>query len=309
MRLPNIELNELRYFHCVATAGSFAEGARRAHVSPPAVSKAIKRLEETLDTTLFDRSGRKVALTPTGEVLLAHATRVLEAMQQLGSAVDDAQGVVRGTLSVGCTEEFAAHALPLALVRIAQRHPDLKVRTYLMGPVEMARHLLDGALDVGLVPGRDGISDDLEVIELMPSPVSVVCGRGHPLFEAGKVAMAETEVHPFVVPEFFAQSGARDPYPAEAPPRTVGATVELVNMAIQMVVEGGFLGCFPDVMIRCQLNHEEVRAVDGFGSLPDTELAAICRAGTQPLPSVQQLLDELRQALQETLTAPCPTPI
>ncbi len=304
MKLPDVELSELRYFYSVARAGSFAAGARRAHVSAPAVSKAIKKLEESLGAELFDRSGRKVSLTPAGEVLLVHVMTVLESLEQLGSAVASADDTLRGEVSVGTSEEFAAHALPLALVRLASDHPSLLVRTYLMGPEEMGRRLLDGDLDVGLTTARTDVPDSLRVSSLIESPMSVVCGRAHPLFGRPDVQPAALSGFPFVVPQFFGQQTPADGYPADAQPRVVGASAELVQMAIQMAVEGAFLGYFPDVMIRCQLNHRELWRLPGPAAAA-VELLAVRRPLAAHRAAVDALLDQLRVALAETLDLEC----
>lgn len=305
MYLPNIELAELRYFYAVATAGSFAEGARQAHVSAPAVSKAIKKLEHALGAEVFDRSGRRVALTPAGEVLVEHAKGVLEAMSALSSAVDDVQGTVAGDIHVACTEEFAARALPMAIVAVAQAHPKLCVRTYLMGPDEIGRRLTDGDLDLGLVPGRRFVADHLVAIPLTESPASIVCGRHHPLYGERSVALDTMLEHAFVVPEFFGHGVPRDGWPADAPPRKLGATVELVQMAIQIVAEGRLLGCFPDVMIRCELNHDELSRIDGGIAVPATELVAVRRADGPRRTAVRTLLDAVKVALADALSSEC----
>jgi len=303
MQLPDIELSELRYFHCVATARSFAEGARRAHVSASTVSKAIKKLEETLGVVLLDRSSRHVALTEAGEAVLARAGTVLDSICQLSEAADDASGRVRGDLQVGCTEEFAAHALHLALARLARVHAELRVHTYLMGPHEIERRLLDGELDLGLVFGGVTVAEDLRSEVLICSPISLVCGRGHPLHERGAVKAEALREHPFVVPRFFGERGSGDHYPAAGPPRTIGATVELVQMAIQMVVEGGFLAYLPDVMIRCQLNHGELVRLEGLPSGDETELCAWQRPGAST--RTRTLIAAVELALRETLRLEC----
>lgn len=304
MRLPDVELSELRYFHAVAQAGSFAEGARRAHVSPPAVSKAIKKLEQALGAALFDRSGRRIELTPTGRVLREHVDRVLGALEDLGTAAEESRGQVCGQLRVGTSQEFAAHALPLAIVRMQEAHPALEVQTFLLGPAEVATHLRAGDLDVGLRCGRDQIPDDLRIRSLAHSPTSTVCGVGHPLYDAEEVDDRALQASPFVALRFFGQAETRAPDPPGAPPRCIGATVDLLQMGIQMVTDGGFLGHFPDVMIRCQLNHGELRRVPGAPT-GRAELVAITRPTAAARRATEVFLEHLRAALGESLSREC----
>lgn len=308
MQLPNIELSELRYFYCAATAGSFAEGARRVHVTAPAISKAMKKLEETLGVELFDRSARQIALTNAGQVLLGHARGILESVQTLSSAIDEVGQELRGELRIGASEHFSAEALPLALAQMARAHPRLIVHTYLMGPEQIAGCLEHGDLDVGLVAGR--VPTPYETATLLRSPNSIVCGRGHALYEGqAKQATDQTTPQaaqfPFVVPRFFGEA-THDRRPGSAPKRTIGATVELVQMAIRMVEHGSFLGHFPDVMIRCQLRHGELRRVQGATADAATELVAWRRPGSAGRRASDTLLDELAGTLEETLDTECP---
>ena len=91
-----MELTELRYFYNVATTRSFSKGARLSYVSPPAISKAIKKLEEALDAQLLVRTTRRVNLTDRGEILLNHCRTVFEQIDTMRRDLDDADGSIRG---------------------------------------------------------------------------------------------------------------------------------------------------------------------------------------------------------------------
>lgn len=303
MRIPDVELGELRYFHAVASAGSFAEGARRSHVSAPAVSKAIKKLEERLNVELFDRSGRKVALTSAGSVMLQKTTEVLEALEQLGGAVMATHTELRGELRIGTTEAFAAHALPVALARLVRAHPGLVPQTFLMAPALVERRLLEGDLDVGLISRRRSHPDGLRVESLVRSPTSIVCGVGHPLYGSERVDAEALQDHAFVTSRFFGQPESA----AAKVPGRIGATVEMLQMAIQMVGEGSLLGVFPDVMIRCQLNHGELHRIPSTDPLPELELVALTRPSSASHPAAEALLSVLEPALEESLERHCTT--
>ena len=111
----NVELTELRYFHCVATTRSFTEGAKLAHVTAPAVSKAIKKLEASLGTQLLTRTTRRVSITPAGEMVLRHCEAIFDSLQEITSALAEPSGEIRGDLRIGTMEAFSNYALPRAL--------------------------------------------------------------------------------------------------------------------------------------------------------------------------------------------------
>ena len=299
MQLPDVELSELRYFHAVATAGSFADGARRSHVSPAAVSKAIKKLEDRLGASLFDRSGRTVQLTAAGDALLEHALVVFRALEELGAAVDATHGELAGPLRIGTTEEFIAQALPVALARLVEQHPGVVPHVYSMGRAAIERHLVDGTLDIGLVAGHADVPNTLEVQRLITSPTSLVCGARHPLFRVDPLPSDALQQHGFVATASF------DEAPSRA--RNTAATVERTQMAIQMVVEGSLLGTFPDVMIRCQLNHAELRRLNAPTDLPSVDLLAVTRPSPATAGKTTALIELLEVSLSETLSQACAT--
>ena len=85
-----LDIRSLRYFLAVVDEGSFGSGARRAGVSQPAVSQTIAQLEEELSARLFDRGGRRVALTPDGEAFVDSARRVVAEFDELPARLDRA---------------------------------------------------------------------------------------------------------------------------------------------------------------------------------------------------------------------------
>jgi DNA-binding transcriptional LysR family regulator len=285
---------ELRYFAHVADAGSFTEGARRAHVTRPTVSKAIKRLERQVGRPVFDRSTRRVRLTPVGEAVLIHARRVLGAVDDLETSLEDPKLGLRGELRIGTIEAFSSDALALALARLAAAQPDLRPVVRALSPAAMEVELLEGNLDVGLCIGV-GKRDRLEQEVLVASPAVAVCGRRHPLYEEAAGGTYDWQDHAFVC----CDTAIEDGFP-EA--RRVGASVELLQTAIQMVVDGPYLGYFPRVAVRCQLNHGELRVLDRAPSGPELQFVALT---TTRRARVEALLEELEVALEQALTESC----
>jgi len=146
--LPNLDIDLLRAFVAVAETGSFTRAAGHLGRVQSAVSMQVKRLEEVAGQRLFDRSRRKVALSPDGEVLLGYARRMLALNQAALS--DLGQAAVAGRVRLG-TADTAAYFLPGILARFAQALP----RVQLEVRCDRSWHLLDaldaGELDLALV--------------------------------------------------------------------------------------------------------------------------------------------------------------
>jgi LysR family glycine cleavage system transcriptional activator len=144
-RLP---LNALRVFEAVASRLSFAAAADVLHVTAAAVSQQIKTLEEYLDTPLFRRAGRRVELTPEGELLLP---RVRRGLDELEAALTGLQLNRRsGTLNVSMLASFLQKWLTLRMHRLQLKHPDIGLRINTSREsVDFARSDYHGAIRLG----------------------------------------------------------------------------------------------------------------------------------------------------------------
>lgn len=302
----NVELTELRYFFNVAKTRSFAEGARRSHVTAPAISKAIKKLEESLGVQLFERTTRRVTITPSGEILLDHCQRILGSLEQLEEALESEGRALQGELRIGTMEAFSAVALPRAVARLVEAHPRVVPQIYRLGAIEQERMLLEGRLDLGLcfTPEHTLRVDSTLLAE---SRAVVVCGRAHPLFDKLDVGPDQLADYRFVAThELHDDRAPILPLMVESKKKVqIGATADTLPVAIQMVVDGAFLGCFPEVAIRCQLNHDELRVLPNIqaGAFEMRALTASARA------SVSALLEILDQTVAEALSTECAVPV
>lgn len=293
-----MELTDLRYFLNVATSRSFARGAERSHVTPPAVSKMVRKLEEELGVELLTRTTRSVLLTPEGEALLQCAQRVLNDVEALRGELDAHRNVVRGNLRIAGMEVFSSHLLPRALAGLLKDHPDVTPQVFEMIPQRMVPLLLEGRLDAGFTIGAETWRG-VDVNVLGRSAGVVVCGHSHPLYGKRRVTRAVVDEHPFVVPRFLGSEGlpSLDGYPEEDRPRRVGATIELMQTGVQLCIEGALLGYFPEISVAHHVKTGALRVLwrsDGAGGF---ELQALTRAASPRRPALAVLMRHLKQGL------------
>lgn len=298
-----MELSDLRYFLNAATAGSFVEGAALSHISAPAMSKAIKRLEGSLGVRLFERTTRRVHLTEAGERVRARAVRLLHDARAVREELEGMRGEVGGVLRVGANEVFSIELLPDALCELVAAHPAVEPHTFEMIPELQARYLAEGLLDVGLTIGAQP-SREIAVEVVGRSPGRLVCGRTHPLYAAGRVSVAELRRYPSVVPRFFGKAHlpSLDQFPEPDPPRRVGATIELLQMGVRLAIGGAYLGYFPQVSVQAALDDGRLRAlqVEGLAPAPAFELQALLRRDLEPRRAALALLEAVRRRVART---------
>jgi len=148
MRRVNFDLDALRSFAAGMELGSFAKAADRLGRSTSAVSAQLKKLEDQAGVALLRRSGRGMALTDAGEVMLGYARRMLELNDEAAMAVGVAG--LEGSVRLGLQEDFGEHLLPDVLGRFARSHPGVHIEAKVARNVELVSDMIGGRLDLAL---------------------------------------------------------------------------------------------------------------------------------------------------------------
>src|SRR6516225_10944511 len=134
-----MEMHQLRYFVAVARTGSFTLAAEQCFVSQPSLSQQIQKLEKSLGQRLFDRLGRRAALTDAGRLLLERAEAILETVEDAERRLRDADDNPGGNLSVGAIPTIAPYLLPLAVPGFLKKYS----RVELTIQEDVTQHLLE----------------------------------------------------------------------------------------------------------------------------------------------------------------------
>ncbi|MFD0899773.1 LysR family transcriptional regulator [Actinomadura sediminis] len=146
-----MELQQMRYVVAVAETSSFTRAAERCLVVQSALSHQVARLERELGARLFERTSRRVRLTPAGEAFLPAARQCLEAADRAAAEVAAAVGEIRGRLAVGLIPTVAAVDVPRALRDFRGRYPHVRVSLRVGASEELADRVRDGALDIAFL--------------------------------------------------------------------------------------------------------------------------------------------------------------
>lgn len=145
-----MEMRQLRYFLAVAEAQNFTRAAEAVHVSQPSLSVQIAALEEELGAPLFDRLGRRVALTQAGQILREHAQRVIRELEQGAQAIQELKGAGGGRLLVGVLSTVNSYLIPPLVSQFRQRFPLVHLQIQARPSADIVADLLANRLDLGL---------------------------------------------------------------------------------------------------------------------------------------------------------------
>jgi DNA-binding transcriptional LysR family regulator len=197
-----MDLRKLDIFREVAAQQSFSRAAERLHMAQPAVSIAVRKLEEELGLTLFDRSGRQVMLTAEGATLLVSATAILRQVTELQQSSAELRGLLQGELAIACPSMLATYYLPELLGRFLGQHPRLRTSVTQAGTHRIEQWLLDDQIELGVISvnGRPE-QQQLEMVPLVDEQMVLCMPLDHPWAERKVIAVAELQDAPMVVYE------------------------------------------------------------------------------------------------------------
>jgi DNA-binding transcriptional LysR family regulator len=169
-----MDLSELRIFSAVVREGGVTRAAERLHRVQSNVTTRIRQLEDDLGTPLFTREGKRLHLTPSGQVLLGYADRLLALADEARAAVHDPRP--RGVLRLGAMESTAAVRLPEPLNEFHKRYPDVVLELRIGNPETLAKAILAGELDAAFVaePIADAPFDKVHAFSEVPVIVSAI---------------------------------------------------------------------------------------------------------------------------------------
>jgi DNA-binding transcriptional LysR family regulator len=198
--MRNVTLRQLRVFAAVARHLSFGKAAEEMHLTPPAVSMQIKELEEHVGLPLFDRGGRSVALTVTGEYLLVYVRKILATLKDAEDAVARLSGLQTGRLTIGMVST-AKYFVPRLMARFRAEHPGIEVRLAIGGNREQLVALLQ-ANEVDLaIMGRPPRELATRAEPFAVHPHVIVTPPDHPLVKAGHAPAAALADYEFLIRE------------------------------------------------------------------------------------------------------------
>ncbi len=195
-----LSLRQVRYFIAAAETGQVSQAAIDLNVSQSAVTAAIKGLEGTLETRLFERHSTGVSLTYEGHQFLQHARNIVAAVNQATRAPRSARENAAGRIRAGVTYTVAGYFLPPHLARFARTFPEISVDLYESSREEIEAGLVAGDLDLGLLLVSN-LQDraHLDSETLLRSRRRLWLPTDHPLLRADSVSLKEVAEEPYVM--------------------------------------------------------------------------------------------------------------
>lgn len=193
-----MELSQLRYFVALSQELNFGRAAARVHVSQPALSLQIKKLEGELGAPLLERSSRRVRLTAAGEKFLPHAMAILDRLERGVREMKETREGLSGRLRVGAIPTIGPYLMPGVIRRIRQMAPRLVLELFEETTSAQLELISEGRLDIGVmslpIPASGLVSRSLG-----KEPFFLAVSRRHPLAARRQISKREMEKEKMLV--------------------------------------------------------------------------------------------------------------
>lgn len=193
-----MNLRDLKYLVAAADTQHFGRAAQRCHVSQPTLSGQIKKLEDTLGLTLFERSHRAVVLTDAGREVTVHARKILDEVSVLESLARSRQDPLTGDLRIGIIPTLCAYLLPHLLPMLQERFPDLHPVLFEETTARLLDRLHKHEIDAALLATHhkeDGLADQ----HLFDEPLWVAMPVGHQMSSQAAIDQGDLANVPLLV--------------------------------------------------------------------------------------------------------------
>ncbi|WJG11005.1 LysR family transcriptional regulator [Aliiglaciecola sp. LCG003] len=192
-----LSYKQLQAFITLAQSTTFAEAAEKIHLSQPALSSAIKKLEQFLGGNLFSRTTRKVQLTHEGREFLPVALRLSHDWESAIADMQDLFAMQRGKLTIAAMPSFASSVLPAMLKTFHQRWSDINISVRDVVMEEVIRLVREGRAELGFTFEAEQL-EGLDFHSLMSNEFVAVMSSSHPLSAHKQVVWQQISQFPIV---------------------------------------------------------------------------------------------------------------
>jgi len=289
----------VRYFIAAAQSGQFSQAAIALNVTQSAITAAIRQLEETLATRLFERHASGVALTTEGTRFLQHARNIMAAVEEAARSPRSSTAGITGEVRVGVTYTVAGYFMPPHHARFVRSHPRIRIELYEASRSAIEQALLDGALDIAVILTSNlADREKIEFETLMSSRRRLWLPDGHPLSREERITLADVANEPYVMLTVDEASRTASRYWARSPFRpNITFRTSSVEAVRSMVAAGMGITILSDMVYRpWSLEGQRIEARILTDEVPTMDVGMIWRRGAGFSDATRAFFDYLGRA-------------
>jgi DNA-binding transcriptional LysR family regulator len=291
-----MELSQLEFFVTVVEAGGFSKAAERVFRTQPAISIAIRRLEEEIGAPLFERSQKAPVLTDAGELFYDYARRILALRDQALGVLGELRSLKRGRVRIGANESTSLYFLPHLILEYRSKYPNVLVEIFRHASEQLPREVLDRNVDFALMAYQP-MDSQLESFPILKDKLVLIVHPEHVLAGRESVKIEELGRESFLahnvktgsrhqVTETFAQHHTPLNITLEL------ATIETIKRFVQLKIGVAFV---PRMCVEEELERGTLKGVPVEELLYERTLWATHRRGLEMSDAAAAFLKILKQ--------------
>jgi DNA-binding transcriptional LysR family regulator len=197
--MKNATFRQLKVFNEVARHLSFIRAAENLHLTPPAVTMQIKELEGHVGAPLFERRGKQVSLTTTGEYMLVYARKILSTLKDAEDAAARLQRAEAGVLTIGLVST-AKYFMMKMLAEFRKKHPGVELKLALGNRDQLVQMLQNNEVDIAVM-GRPPKELQTRAEPFAAHPHVFIAAPGHALTKQAQLTPEDLRLYDFIVRE------------------------------------------------------------------------------------------------------------
>jgi DNA-binding transcriptional LysR family regulator len=220
-----MDVRDLEVFLSVAKHLNFTRAGEEVNLSQPSVSVRIRQLESELGVKLFEQLGKRVGLTEAGSLLIPHARRVITAIQDAKHAIDELQGLERGSLRIGASTTPGMYLIPKTIAHFKARYPKIEIQLGIKDTRQVEAGVARNEFDFGFVGGHLA-GDEVDVHPWLTDQLVLVVAPTHPLARKKSVKAEDLRREKFILRELGSATRA-----------TIVSHLQRSNLLVETVME------------------------------------------------------------------------
>ncbi|MGB9839333.1 LysR family transcriptional regulator [Thermovenabulum sp.] len=170
-----MELYALWLFHKVAQNMSFTKTSEELHISQPAISKQIKKLEEELGLKLIEKYGKNIYLSKDGQFIFEYTKKIFALIEEMESQIPKLREKMLGHINIGASNTPGIYVLPKILGEFKGKYPEVKINLHIGNTYEIQKQILIGRLDFAVIGGEISEKESVEIERLVDDFMVLVC--------------------------------------------------------------------------------------------------------------------------------------
>lgn len=200
-----MDLHYLEIFNMVAKYSSFKKASEILHISQPALSIQIKRLEGQTGMKLFHKTGNKINLSEEGKLLYEYTRKIFEMVEEMEKNIATRNDYIGGIINLGGSNTPGTYILPMVIGEMKKLYPTVTFNLHIANTSEITTLIENGILDVAVSGGFSHYSDNIYSEKLLMDKLIVVAAPSNRLFKKKKVTIEDLAEESFIVHEKTSQ--------------------------------------------------------------------------------------------------------